>query len=224
MKTMGTSGQKSGNDRPGHAGSRERPCGSVIRATSRRRTAALSALLGSFLVLAACGDAVKSSTTGTGSDTITVGGSSVTGGIVKIDVSSNRTKIAVGDVALITIHISCAQVSGTCPLTDSTGSPIFAAHPITSTDTTAQKLDVIANFTSSAAGTVSKSTDTFTLAAGTAATSTTAAVLGGTVKTITFSISVTGAKEGAAIFTAQSLNTTATLIIDVFNNSSAIFK
>ncbi|MBI5427382.1 MAG: hypothetical protein HZA02_03790 [Nitrospinae bacterium] len=224
MKTMGISGERSGNGWPGHAGSRERSRGSVIRAASRRRTAALSALLGAFLVLAACGDAVKSSTTGTGSDTITVGGSSVTGEITKIDVSSNRTKIAVGDIALISIQVSCSKVSGTCPLTDGTGSPIFAAHPITTTDTIASKLDIIANFTSSATGTVSKPTDTVTLAAGTAFAGTTAAVLGGQVKTVTFSVSLTGVKEGSAIFTAQSLNTTATLIIDVFNNSSAIFK
>lgn len=201
-------------------------------ALAGRRRATLLAVLGLFLglfwIVAGCGDAVKESTTNTGSSTITVGGTSVTGEFVKLDISANRTKIAKGDQVLITVVASCAKVSISCPIT-SGGTPLFSAHPTSDNDTSTSDLTLSINYGVTSAGTISKSSDSFKLSGGTAATITsgvvtTPAKLGQTASSISFSNTLTGASDGAAIVSAQVLNTTASIIIDVANNASVIFK
>lgn len=188
-----------------------------------------------FLATGGCGNARTSSQTNGGSSASTVGGSSVTGDVVKVDLTTNRTKIAKGDVALVAVRITCSQISGNCPLTDSNGVPYFAAHPLTSTSTSASSIDIIANYSVSAAGwlgttsTAVSGSQTFTLAAGTPAVYTngvltTSAILGGTSSAINFTVNITGALEGVAILTVQVYNTVASIAIDVTGNTSGILK
>lgn len=185
-----------------------------------------------FLAGNGCGNARTSSQTNGGSSASTVGGSSVTGDVVKVDLTTNRTKIAKGDAALVAIRITCSQISGNCPLTDSEGLPYFAAHPLTSASTSAASLEIIANYSISVAGSlagVNSGTQTLTLAAGTPAVYTngvltTSAILGGATRSVNFTANVTGVSNGVAILTVQSLNTIASIAIDVTDNTSAILK
>ena len=90
----------------------------------------LAALVSLFL--GACGNTRNSASSTNGSTASTVGGTSVTGDTVRIDLTTNRTQIARGDVALVTVRITCANINGNCPVSDSNGQPVFAAHPISS--------------------------------------------------------------------------------------------
>lgn len=193
--------------------------------TFKEGWAVLAVLIAMFL--GGCGNATTSSSTTNGSTASTVGGSSVTGPIVRIDLTTNRTRIAKNDIALVTVKITCSNVNGNCPVT-SGGQPIFAAHPIAVTESAASSLTITANYSVSAAGTIPRFTDSLTLPGGSAATYTdgaltTPAILGATASEIDFAVNVTGTNAGAAILTVQSLSTVASIVIDVTSTTSGLF-
>lgn len=193
--------------------------------TFKERWAVLAVLIAMFL--GGCGNATTSSSTTNGSTASTVGGSSVTGPIVRVDLTTNRTRIAKNDVALVTVKVTCSNVNGNCPVT-SGGQPIFAAHPITVTESAASPVTITANYSISSVASISQVTDTFTLPGGTAATYTdgvltTFAVLGATASEIDFAVNVTGTNAGAAILTVQVLSTMASIVIDVTSTTSGLF-
>lgn len=181
--------------------------------------ATLAVFLATFLAAGGCGSNKNSS--GNGSTASTVGGTSVTGDLVKVDLTTNSTKINKGGAALVNVHITCSRISAVCPITDSNSVPVFSATPINSTDTSANSLTITATYSINAPATISPSSGTITLAAGTgaiAAAGNTPAVLaklGATTPSVDFPVTVTGVSTGSAILTIQVYSTIASIVIDV---------
>lgn len=202
-----------------------------------KTTLLISALLIAVSLLAylGCGSAKDAAQSQSGSSSITVGGSSTTGSLVKVALSSNRSTINVGDQAQITVNVSCATtggISGGACIRNSSGTLVFAASPNefqTGNDAPQTSLTVNSTYTVSSAGTLSTSSSSLTLAAGTRANSTASPAVslipGATSSNIIFSFTLTGAKTGSAIVTASVLDTIASVVVDVISGSSSlIFK
>lgn len=161
--------------------------------------------------LAGCGTVTTESEDANGSTTTTVGGSTSVGASRTLELTTNRDTITVGDQALITVTA-----------TNSDGS-IFQATPASSTDRSASDLKIIFNYSITQQAELGEDTDELILLKGTAATDTTAAVLGESASAVIDTVVLTGKEVGSAIFTAQSLDAIATLVIDVISdNQSAI--
>jgi len=170
-----------------------------------------------------CGSVKNEGKGGDGSMTTTVGGTSVVGGDRTINLTTNRNEIAVTDTALITVSITCTSSASADCITNSAGQLVFAAQPTefqTGNGAPQKATNIIANYSISPAATLSQATDTLTLAAGTRADSTASppksVIPGATASEVIFSVTLTGAKTGSALFTAQSLDTIASLIVKVF--------
>lgn len=188
-----------------------------------------------------CGS-VKNEASGVdGSVTTTVGGTIAVGGDRTIKLTTNRNEVKVKDTALITVSLTCTSVDSKdcicatsasnidtnkkdCTLSSGAlGTLVFAARP-TEFDTTAaspqKSTSVTANYSISPAATISQNTNTLTLAEGTravpSASPPVATIPGETTREVIFSVTLTGAETGSAIFTAQSQDTVASLIVKVF--------
>lgn len=148
-------------------------------------------------------------------------GTAVVGNNIKVSLSTNRSEINVGDQLLITVSINCNDAGGDC-ITNSSGNLVFAAKPteFQGGNTAPQSALIIsANYVITTEATIAPITDSFTLAAGTPADSNASPVVslapGETTEKVVFTVTLTGAKKGTAIFSAQSFDTIASLFIDV---------
>lgn len=175
-----------------------------------------------------CGSVSNESNGGDGSVSTSVGGTTVIGTNRTLNVTSNRNTIKVGDQALVTVRVSCSSSLSSDCIISGAGNLVFAALPteFQTTDGAAQSdLNIIANYATSAEATLSQATDTLTLAGGTRANSTasppTSVVPGNTASFVSFTVTLTGASPGSAVFTAQSLDTIASIIVDVLANTTS---
>jgi hypothetical protein len=172
-----------------------------------------------------CGSVSNESNGGDGSVSTTVGGSTSVGTDVTLNVTSNRSSMKVGDLALINVEVSCtAQVGNNTCVTDGTNF-FFSANPINSNDTSQADFSIVANYTNSGEGTLSQVTNTLTLGAGTRADATAsppvAVVVGASTSAAFFTVTVTAVSPGSSVFTAQSFDAVASLVIDVFANTTS---
>ena len=175
-----------------------------------------------------CGSVSNEGSGGDGSVSTTVGGTTVVGANRTLNLTSNRNTIKVGDQALVTVRVSCSSSASADCIISNAGNLVFAALPTefqTGDGATQSDLNIIANYATSAESTLSQATDTFTLAAGTRADSTasppTSVVPGATASVINFTVTLTGASPGSSVFTAQSLDTIASLVVDVLANTTS---
>ncbi len=175
-----------------------------------------------------CGSASNEANGGDGSISTTVGGTTVVGTNRTLNVTSNRNTIKVGDQALVTVRVSCSSSLSSDCIINSGGNLVFAALPTefqTADGATQSDVNIITNYATTNEATISQTTDTFTLAAGTRADSTasppTSVVPGSTASVINFTVTMTGANPGSAVFTAQSLDTIASIIVDVIANTTS---
>ncbi|MFQ5443291.1 MAG: hypothetical protein ACE5EK_01620 [Nitrospinales bacterium] len=155
--------------------------------------------------LAGCGNVTSESTSTNGSTTTTVGGSTSVGASRTLDLTTNRDTITVGDQALITVTA-----------TNTDGSNFQAG--------TTSDLKIIFNYAISQQAELGETTDELILKKGTPATATTAAIPGESASAIIDTVVITGAEVGSAIFTAQSLDAIATLVIDVISDNQSALK
>lgn len=184
-----------------------------------------------LILLNGCGSVREEAKGGDGSSTTAVGGATVVGTNTTLNLTTNRRQIKVGDSALITVTVSCSQAgSGGCIL-NSAGQLVFAARPTefqTGNDAPQSELIITSNYSVTAPATLSVVTDSFTLAAGIRGDSTVtppkAVVPGATALSVVFTVTLTGVNPGSTIFTAQSLNTIATLVIDVVGNAVSVIN
>lgn len=170
-----------------------------------------------------CGSVSDEATGIDGSAVSTVGGTTVVGGDRTINLTTNRNSIAVGDTALVTLTLSCSTATSLNCIQNSGGELVFAALPTefqTGDGAPQQATEINVNYSITPAATLSATSSVFTLAAGTRADSTaspaTSVIPGNTATEIVFSITLTGARTGTAILTAQALDTIATLLLKVF--------
>jgi hypothetical protein len=175
-----------------------------------------------------CGSVSNESSGGDGSSSTTVGGTTVVGTNRTLNVTSNRNTIKVGDQALVTIRVSCSSSLSSDCIINSGGNLVFAALPTefqTSDGATQSDLNIIANYATSAETTISQTTDTFTLAGGTRADSTasppSSVIPGTTASVINFTVTLTGTSTGSSVFTAQSLDSIASIVVDVLANTTS---
>jgi len=175
-----------------------------------------------------CGSVSNDANGGDGSVSTTVGGTTVVGTNRTLNVTSNRNSIKIGDQALITIRVSCSSSLSSDCIVSSGGNLVLAALPteFQTGDGAAQSdLSIIANFATSAEATLSQTTSTLTLATGTRADSTasppTSVIPGNTTSFASFTVTLTGASPGSAVFTAQSLDTIASIVVDVLANTTS---
>ncbi len=172
-----------------------------------------------------CGSASNEANGGDGSVSTTVGGTTAVGSSRTLNVASNRNTIKVGDQALINISVSCSQADGSQCFSDTSGNLFFSARPVNAADSTQADLAIVANFSISGEATLSQSTSTLTLAAGTRENATAsppvAVVTGASASFANFTATITGTSPGSAVFTAQSLDTIASIIIDVIANTTS---
>lgn len=194
----------------------------TISPTTRNWGIALLALL-MVGVVSGCGSVKEEASGGDGSETSTVGGSTVVGGDRTINITTNRDSISVGDTALITTTVSCTTSASSNCILDSGGSLVFAALPTefqTGDGAPQAATNITANYSISPAATISATTSTLTLAEGTRADSTASppasVIPGSTATAVVFTVTLTGAKTGTAIFTAQALDTIGSLLLNVF--------
>jgi hypothetical protein len=173
-----------------------------------------------------CGSVSNDANGGDGSVSTTVGGTTVVGTNRTLNITSNRNTIKVGDQALVTVRVSCSSSLSSDCITSSGGNLVFAALPteFQTGDGAAQSdLNIIANFATSGEATISQTTSTLTLATGTRADSTasppTSVVPGNTSSFVSFTVTMTGASPGSAVFTAQSLDSIASIVVDVLANT-----
>ncbi|MFQ5716038.1 MAG: hypothetical protein ACE5GQ_02940 [Nitrospinales bacterium] len=178
-----------------------------------------------------CGSVQEEAKGGDGSSTTAVGGATVVGTNTTINVTTNRRQIKVGDNALITVTVSCSQAGAGGCILNSAGQLVFAALPTefqTGDGAPQAALVITSNYSVTAPATLSVTTDSFTLAAGIRADSTATppkpVIPGSTAISIVFTVTLTGVNPGSAIFTAQSLNTIATLVIDVVGNATSVIN
>lgn len=199
----------------------------------RYRWIALAIAVLALWAFQGCGSAKQESSGGDGSSSSTVSGSTSSGGIATINVTTNRNSIKVGDTALVEIIVTCSKETAQICIKNSSGTIVFYAQPteFQTADFSAEQraLDIPISYSTSkefvvgdsSGATAQGGTSTITLSAGTRSSSTASVGPGQTLQKAVFSLHIRGNSVGSGIFTVQSFDAIASLTIDVFKAATS---